>query len=152
MLRVFLMALVWQFATEHDPLGQPVYVAQVAPDRVRSVRFMCGGVTGVVLQFNLGETEHERGAYSAAEPPTEAVRFAFAEGNYDTTARRAPITEGIGTYEITGSEAVFVAGLMKDSESVEIRRGEASAQFPLAGARGAIDEARSACPYQYPGM
>lgn len=150
MLRVFLLALVWQFATEHDPLGQPVYVAEVVPDQVRSLRFMCGGVTGVVLQFNLGEVEYAGSAYSAGDPAFEDVRFAFIEGNYDTSAKRAPITDGVGTYEIKGSDAAFIAGLLKDSESVEIRRGEASFRFPLDGARGAIDEALNACPFKYP--
>ena len=150
MLRVLLLALVWQFATEHDPLGQPVYVAEIAPDQVRSVRFLCGGVTGVVLQFNLGEVEYGGQAFSTGEPELENVRFAFVEGNYDTTARRAPITDGVGTFEIKGSDAAFIAGLMKDSESVEISRGEAAFRFPLDGARGAIDEALSACPFKYP--
>jgi hypothetical protein len=147
-------ALAWQFGTDHDPLGNPVYVAEVKADGVRSLRFLCGGMTGVVLQFNLGfetsPSEYAAGAFSAGEPPVENVRFAFVEGNYDTTARRAPITDGIGTYEIKGSDAAFIAGLMTDSESVEIHRGRVTFRFPLAGAKGAIEEARTACPYKYP--
>ena len=142
--------MAWQFATEQDPLGQPVYVAQIAPDQVRSLRFLCGGITGVVLQFNLGETEYGSDAFSIAEPKPEQVRFHFVEGNYDSTAQRAPIADGMGTYEIKGSEAAFVAGLMKDSDAVTVTRGDVSFRFPLDGARFAIDEVVSACPYQYP--
>jgi hypothetical protein len=80
------------------------------------------------------------------------VRFAFAEGNYETTAVRAPITDGIGTYEIKGEEAIFVLSLMRDSEQVEVQHGDATAAFPLSGARAAIDETRAQCPYKYPGL
>lgn len=135
-----------------DPLGRPVYVAEVAPDSARSLRFLCGGMTGVVLQFNLGRIEAAADAFSVDEPKPETVRFAFAEGNYDTAAVRAPITDGIGTYEIKGEEAIFVLSLMRDSERVEVLHGDATAAFPLAGARAAIDETRTLCPYKYPDL
>lgn len=157
MLRTLIVAAAfaaggWQFETARDPLGQPVYVAFVAPDPGRpdvALRFLCGGVTGVVLQFNLGETVHDKAQFSTDEPPAEDVRFAFAEGNYDSVARRAPIADGLGTYEIKGSEAAFVIGLMRDSESVLVSRGDTSFAFPLAGAQGAIDEVMSSCPFKY---
>lgn len=144
--------MAWQFATERDPLGQSVYVAEIAPDETRSLRYLCGGVTGVVLQFNLGETEHGPGAFSAAEPKPEEVQFSFLEGAYDTLAARAPIADGLGTYEIKGSEAAFVAGLFKDSDAVTVKRGNVSFQFSLAGAQGAIGEAMNACPFKYPDL
>jgi hypothetical protein len=147
-----LLSLSWQIATLSDPLGRPVYVAEVAPDSVRSLRFLCGGLTGVVLQFNLGRMTPLDDAFSVAEPKPEIVRFAFAEGNYDSTAVRAPITDGIGTYEIKGEEAIFVLSLMRDSERVEVQHAGASAAFPLDGARIAIDETRAACPYKYPDL
>lgn len=147
-----LLALSWQVATVSDPLGRPVYVAEVAPEGARSLRFLCGGITGVVLQFNLGRITPSRDAFSLNEPEPEDVRFAFAEGNYDTTAVRAPITEGIGTYEIKGEEAIFVLSLMRDSETVEVSHAGGAAYFPLTGARAAIDETRAACPYKYPDL
>lgn len=147
-----LLSLSWQVATLSDPLGRPVYVAEVAPDSARSLRFLCGGITGVVLQFNLGRLTPSQDAFSLADPEPEAVRFAFAEGNYETTAFRAPITDGIGTYEIKGEEAVFVLSLMRDSEWVEVLHAGATADFPLAGAKAAIDETRAQCPYKYPDL
>jgi hypothetical protein len=146
-------ALGWQFETAHDPLGQPVYVASVTPDEARpfvSLKYSCGGIVGVVLQFNLGDVKYGSMQFSTKEPEFENVRFAFAEGNYDTTAKRSPITDGLATYEIKGSEAAFVAGLLKDSDSVTITRGTVSFSFPLTGARSAIDEVVSACPFKYP--
>ena len=149
MLSFLFAALAWQSAVDRDPLGSPVYVAEVKPDAVHEIRFLCGGITGVVLQFNLGEMEHGASAFSREVPKPEAVRFAFLEGGYDTTAVRAPITDGLGTYEIKGSEAAFVAGLMKDSDAVTVRRGEVSFRFSLAGARDAIGAAMGACPFKY---
>ncbi len=148
----FLLALSWQVATLSDPLGRPVYVAEVAPDSARSLRFLCGGITGVVLQFNLGRITPSDDAFSLNDPTPENVRFTFAEGNYDTTAVRAPITEGIGTYEIKGEEAIFVLSLMRDSEQVEVQHAGGAAAFPLTGARAAIDETRANCPYKYPDL
>lgn len=145
-------ALGWQFATERDPLGQPVYVAAVTPDPARpfvGVRYSCGGIVGVELQFNLGELRYAGAAFSTGDPPFETVRFTFPEGKYDTTAKRSPITEGIGTYEVKGSEAAFLAGLLKDSETVTIQRGQISFTFPLDGARFAIEEVVSVCPFKY---
>jgi hypothetical protein len=150
---IFAAALAgsWQVETVRDPLGQPVYVASVAPDASRSyvqLKYSCGGIVGVELQFNLGEAKYA-GMYSTGEPPFEDVHFTFPEGKYDTVAKRAPITEGIGAFEIKGSEAAFVAGLLKDSEQVTVRRGAVAFTFPLSGARFAIDEVMSACPFKY---
>ena len=145
-------AMAWQFATERDPLGQPVYVAAVAPDPARpfvAMKYSCGGIVGVELQFNLGDARYAASAFSTGEPPFETVRFTFPEGQYDTTAKRAPITEGIGTYEVKGSEAAFLAGLLKDSDKVTIQRGPNTFTFPLDGAQFAIAEVASACPFKY---
>jgi hypothetical protein len=154
MIDVVLAAALatWQFQTRHDPLGQPVYVASVAPDAARpyvQLSYSCGGIVGVVLQFNLGELRYAGMQLSPKEPEWEDVRFAFPEGDYDTAAKRAPITDGIATYEIKGSEAAFVAGLLKNSDSVAISREKVSFTFPLTGARFAIDEVMSACPFKY---
>jgi hypothetical protein len=140
----------WQVETARDPLGQPVYVASVTPDSSRpyvQLKYSCGGIVGVELQFNLGEMQ---GTISNAEPDWEDVRFTFPEGTYDSVAKRAAITEGIGAFEIKGSEAAFLAGLLKDSEQVNVRRGKVAFTFPLSGARFAIDEVMSACPFKYP--
>jgi hypothetical protein len=144
---IFATAGVWQFDTVRDPLGHPVYVASVSgsPSYVQ-LKYSCGGIVGVELQFNLGEMP---GAITNDEPKFEQVRFAFVEGQYDTVARRAPITEGLGTFEIKGSEANFVAGLLKDSDEVTVSRNDAAITFPLAGARLAIDQVTEACPFKY---
>lgn len=156
MVSILIFALAfgaaWQFGAERDPLGQQVYIASVAPETERphvALRFLCGGVTGVVLQFNLGDVETAGPQFSTAEPGAEDVRFAFLEGNYDTAAKRAPIADGLGTFEIKGSEAAFVAGLLRDSEAVAIQRGSAEFTFPLAGANVAIGEVFEACPFKY---
>ena len=142
----------WQFETQRDPLGQAVYVAEVVPDAGRpsvALRFLCGGMTGVVLQFNLGEVQYAGSQFSPREPDFEDVQFDFEEGPYKTTAKRAPITDGIGTYEIKGSEAAFVADLLKTVGSVAIKRELVAYTFPLDGAAAAIEEVVSACPFKY---
>ena len=151
-LIVLALSAAWHMETERDPLGQSVYVAAVEPDDTRpevGLKFSCGGVVGVVLQFNLGETEHTPDQFSTSEPSSENVHFEFPEGKYDSTAKRAPITDGLGTYEIKGSEAAFIAGLMKDSDQVSISRGGATYTFPLGGAALAIGEVVDACPFKY---
>jgi len=156
MFRVLMVAVLagsWQFATEQDPMGKPVYVASIVPDEARpevGLRFSCGGVVGVVLQFNLGDMDYAGAQYSTDEPVDEEVRFSFPEGQYDSAARRAPIVDGLGTYEIKGSEAAFLVGLMKDSESVQVSRGDVAFTFPLFGARAAIDQVLTECPFKYP--
>ena len=84
-----------------------------------------------MLQFNLGEVEYRGRQFSTDEPAWEDVRFAFPEGDYDTTAKRAPITDGLGTYEIKGSEAAFVAGLLQGQRQRVDHAREASFSFPL---------------------
>ena len=155
MIRTLMVAAAlgaWHMETERDPLGQAVYVAEVAPDTARphvALRFLCGGMTGVVLQFNLGDTQYARAQFLTAEPAWEDVRFEFPEGKYDSAAKRAPITDGLGTYEIKGSDAAFIAGLLKDSDQVSITRGNAAYTFPLGGASLAIGEVIEACPFKY---
>ena len=153
MIRTLMFAAAvasgWHFGTERDPLGQPVYVAEVAPDGARTLKYLCGGVVGVVLQFNLGEIEYGGNQFSTNEPTDEAFHFEFPEGPYDTLAKRAPITDGLSTYEIKGSEAAFIAGLMQDSDSVSIKRESVSFTFTLDGAKAAIAEVTDACPFKY---
>ena len=94
MIRTLMFAAAvagsWHFGTERDPMGQPVYVAEVAPDGARTLKYLCGGVTGVVLQINLGDAEYGEGQFSTDEPPEETLHFEFPEGTYDTLAKRAP--------------------------------------------------------------
>ena len=156
MIRTLIFAAVitgsWHFGTERDPLGNPVYFAEVVPDSARpdiALKYSCGGVVGVVLQFNLGNIEYEGNQFSTDEPAPEGFRFQFPEGPYDTLAKRAPITDGLSTYEIKGSEAAFIAGLMQDSENVSIKRESVSFTFPLEGAQAAIAEVTDACPFKY---
>jgi len=148
MIRLLIFAAAfaggWHFGTERDPLGQPVYVAEVAPDRARphiALRFSCGGLAGVVFQFNTGDM---RLAGMSGAPATEGVRFDFDGRGYETTARRAAIADGIGTFEIKGSEAFHVAGLMQQSGSVSV----GGVTFPLDGAHAAIGEVLDACPFK----
>ncbi len=126
-------------------MGQPVYTAEIP-----GLTFSCGGMVGVVLQFNLGDVNYGDKRYSPAEPEWEDVRFIFAEGPYDTTAKRAPITDGIGTYEIKGSDAAFIAGLFQSGGSVTIKHDDALADFSLDGAGLAIGRVLEACPFKYP--
>lgn len=142
----------WHFDTLRDPLGQAVYVAEVAPDEERphiALRFLCGGMTGVVLQFNLGEIQFAGSQFSRREPTWEDFRFEFEEGPYKTSAKRAPIADGLGTYEIKGSEAAFVADLLTTAGSVSIKSELIAYTFPLDGAAAAIGEVVSACPFKY---
>jgi len=143
----------WHFDTQRDPIGQPVYTAEVRPDPARqhvSIKFSCGGIIGVVLQFNLGEIKYADSQFSTRDPEWEDVRFTFAEGKYDTTAKRSPITDGLGTYEIKGSDAFFIARQLKAGGSVTVSRRRLAFEFPLDGAGFAIGEAMASCPFQYP--
>jgi hypothetical protein len=106
-------------------------------------------MTGVVLQFNLGEVQYAGSQFSRREPEFETVRFEFDEGPYETTARRAPIADGLGTYEIKGSEAAFVADLLTTVGKVSIKNKLIAYTFPLDGAAAAIGEVVSACPFKY---
>jgi len=154
MFPIFFMAAfagttAWQVETARDPLGQAVYVASVAPDDARpqiALRFVCGGIAGVVFQFNTGDM---RIAGLLAEPAPEDVRFEFAHSGYETTAKRAAIVDGIGTFEIKGTEAFHVANLMQGSGGVTVTRGRFSLTFPLDGAAAAIGEVMSQCPFKY---
>src|SRR5262249_4579544 len=95
------------------------------------------------------DVDTDSAQFSTDEPKDEPVRFSFIEGDYDTAAKRAPITDGLGTYEIKASEAAFVVGLFKDSERVTVHRGDVSFSFPLDGARSAIEQVMNACPFKY---
>ena len=149
MIFALVIAASWVFQAGQDPLGQPVYTAGVRYEAAQ-LTFSCGGIVGVVLQFNLGDVNYGDKRYSPAEPEWEDVRFTFAEGPYDTTAKRAPITEGIGTYEIKGSDAAFIAGLFQSGGSVAIKHDDAEAHFSLDGAGPAIGQVIDACPFKYP--
>src|SRR6185503_6800905 len=59
----------WHYETTHDPLGQTVHVAEITPDEARpfvAMRLMCGGISGVSLQVNLGEMQSQSMNASAA--------------------------------------------------------------------------------------
>lgn len=152
MVRVLMIAAAlgaggWNFETARDPLGQPVYVASVMADEARpqiALRFSCGGIAGVVFQFNMGDMQV---AGLLAEPVPEDVRFEFASGGYETTAKRAAIVDGIGTFEIKGTEAFHVASLMQ-GDRVTVTRGRFSSTFPLNGASAAIGQVVDACPFK----
>ena len=148
-----LAASGWQFETRTDPIGQTVYVAElVAPaDQAGTqLRFSCGGIIGVELQFNLGQTGYASGAFSTDDPPWEDVKFTFAEGEYPTTAKRAPLTDGVGTYEIKGGDAMFIAKLIKAGGEVTISHDGHSARFMLEGAADPVTQVIEQCPFKYP--
>src|SRR5947207_2240368 len=100
----------WHYETTHDPLGQAVHVA------------------GVVLQVNLGQMQF--GSVTAA--PASGLSFNVGEAPaYLAAASMAPITDGVGTYEIKGSEAGNIAHLLMQGESVTVHQGAAGFTFPL---------------------
>lgn len=138
----------WHYDTTHDPLGQTVHVAEVAPDQARpfvAMRLMCGGMTGVVLQVNLGQMQY------ASMTGAGARSLAFNVGSapaYSAEAAVAPVVDGVGTYEIKGSEAGNIAHMLMQGESVTVHQGDASFTFPLSGASLAIGEVISNCPFK----
>src|SRR5438132_5062328 len=94
----------WHYGTAHDPLGQTVHVAEIVPDSARpyiALRLMCGGIAGVAIQVNLGQMQYA----ATASAPASDINF-DVEGApaYATAASLAPITDGVGTYEIKGRE------------------------------------------------
>ena len=138
----------WHYDTTHDPLGQTVHVAEVAPDQARpfvAMRLMCGGMTGVVLQINLGQMQFA----SMTGSPARGLSFNVgAAPAYSTEASIAPVADGIGTYEIKGSEAGNLAHMLMQGESVTVHQGDASFTFPLSGASLAIGEVIANCPFK----
>jgi hypothetical protein len=143
----------WQFETRTDPIGQTVYVAELRPSAEQTptqLRFSCGGIVGVELQFNLGQASYDSGAFSTADPPWEDVKFTFAEGAYPTTAKRAPLTDGMGTYEIKGGDAMFIAKLIKAGGEVTIEHNGQSQHFQLEGASDPVTQVIEQCPFKYP--
>ena len=149
MMRMMMAAALassgaWTYETARDPLGQSVYVAEIAPDAARpyvAIRLMCGGIAGVVLQVNLGQMQ--------TVAPASGLSFDVGDAPaYSTAASLAPITDGVGTYEIKGSEAGNVAHLLMQGESVTVHQGEASFTFPLGGASLAIGEVIANCSYK----
>lgn len=154
MMRIFVIALAlagsgaWHYQTERDPLGQSVHVAEITPDAARpyvALRLMCGGIAGVVVQVNLGQMQYA----SMTSAPSAGISFEV-EGapSYATVAASAPITDGVGTYEIKGSEAGNVARLMMRGGAVTVHQGAASQIFSLSGAAGAIGEVIANCAYK----
>lgn len=153
LLAVALSASGWQFQTHTDPIGQSVYIAQTVPvagEPRQVLRFSCGGIVGVELQFNLGQAPFESKDFSTDDPQWEDVQFVFAEGAYPTTAKRAPLTDGIGTYEIKGGDAMFIAKLLKSGGEVTIDHAEESLRFALDGASDPISQVIDQCPFKYP--
>ena len=51
-----------------------------------------------------------------------------------TTAKRAPLTDGMGTYEIKGGDAMFIAKLIKAGGEVTIAHNGQSQRFRTEGA------------------
>jgi hypothetical protein len=153
MMRVVMMAAAlasggaWTYETTRDPLGQTVYVAEVVPDQARpyvAMRLMCGGIAGVVLQVNLGQMQ-----YASMTAPASGLSFDVGGAPaYLAAASMAPITDGVGTYEIKGSEAGNIAHLLMQGESVTVHQGAASLTFPLSGAARAIGAVISNCPFK----
>ena len=147
-----LAAVTWRFDIQTDPLGQSVYVAEATGSEALPqalIRFSCGGLPGVLLQFNLGQARFEGDDFSAAEPAWEDVTFTFPEGAYPTTAKRAALADGVGTFEIKGNDAMFIARQLKAGGAVTITHAQQSAQFLLDGAAGPIAETIEACPFKY---
>lgn len=138
----------WHYDTARDPLGQTVHVAEIVPDAARpyiALRLMCGGIAGVAIQVNLGQMQYA----SMARAPASGINF-DVEGApaYATAASFAPITDGVGTYEIKGSEAGNVAHLLMRGDAVTVHQGDASQTFSLSGAAAAIGEVISNCPFK----
>lgn len=142
----------WQYSTHVDPLGQTVYIAeslaQAEAPRLQ-LRFSCGGIVGVELQYNLGQASFSERDFSLEEPAWEDVSFAFPEGPYPTTSKKAPLTDGIGTFEIKGGDAMFIANLFRSGGSVDITHGDQQARFSLEGASVPITQVIESCPFKY---
>jgi hypothetical protein len=138
----------WHYETTLDPLGQTVHVAAVAPEAGRpyvGMRLMCGGLPGIVLQVNLGDMRYA----SMVGAPARSLTFETANAPaHEAAAARAPIADGVGTYEIKGSEARNVAHLLTRGNQVTVRQGSQSATFPLTGAALAIGEVIANCPFK----
>lgn len=147
-----LSAPGWQFETISDPLGHPVYVASSirhaeAPQAF--LKFSCGGIVGVELQYNLGHAAFSGNDFSTDDPKWEDVSFIFPEGPYPTTAKVAPLTDGVGTFEIKGGDAMFIAKLFRSGGNVKIIQGVQEATFSLEGASGPVTEVIEQCPFKY---
>jgi hypothetical protein len=142
----FAMPGSWHYEATHDALGQTVHVAEIVPNAARpyvAMRVMCGGLAGISLQVNLGQMQFA----SMAAAPAGGLTFEIAKSPaYSAAAAMAPLTDGVGTYEIKGSEAGDVAHLLMRGDAVTVRQGRVSATFPLAGAAGAIGELIANCP------
>lgn len=147
-----LAAATWRFDIQTDPLGQSVYVAEtIGSENLPQalIRFSCGGLPGVLLQFNLGQARFDGEDFSLDDPAWEDVTFTFPEGDYPTTTKRAALADGVGTFEIKGNEAMFIARQLKAGGEVTITHAQRSARFLLDGAAGPIAEAIDACPFKY---
>lgn len=153
---LFLAAAVaatsWRFDVQTDPLGQNVYVAQASVSEElpqAQLKFSCGGIIGVELQFNLGQASFSGKDFSIEDPAWEDVTFVFPEGPYPTTTRQAPLTDGVGTFEIKGNDAMFIARLFRSGGEVSVEHNTQTARFLLDGAAGPIGEVIDACPFKY---
>lgn len=142
----------WRFDVQTDPLGQSVYVAEAAGSEdlpQAFLRFSCGGMPGVLLQFNLGQAAHDGSDFAAGDPAWEDVTFLFPEGAYPTATKRAAVADGIGTFEIKGSEAMFIARQLRSGGEVTLQQGALSTRFRLDDAAGPISEVIASCPFKY---
>ena len=137
----------WHYETTRDPLGQTVHVAEIVPDGARpyiALRLICGGMSGVVVQVNLGQMQ-----FASMTGAPSGINFDVQDAPpYATSAALAPITDGVGTYEIKGSEAGNVAHLLMRGETVTVHQGAARQAFSLNGAATAIGEVIGNCAYK----
>ena len=101
------------------------------------------------MQYNLGQPSFSERDFSTEEPEWEDVSFEFPEGSYPTTAKKAPLTDGVGTFEIKGSDAMFIATLFRSGGSVGITHGIEHAHFSLDGASDPITQVIESCPFKY---
>lgn len=142
----------WRFDVQSDPLGQSVYVAEARSSEELPqafLRFSCGGIPGVLLQFNLGQALQDGADFRHGDPAWEDVTFVFPEGEYPAATKRAAIADGIGTFEIKGSEAMFIARQFKAGGELTVKQGAQSARFHLDEAAGPISEVIASCPFKY---
>lgn len=147
-----LAAATWRFDVQTDPLGQNVYVAESAGSAelpLAFLRFSCGGMPGVLLQFNLGQAAQDSSDFGTDDPSWEDVTFVFPEGAYPTATKRAAIADGIGTFEIKGSEAMFIVRQLKAGGELTLQQGVLSTRFTLDDAAGPISEVIASCPFKY---
>jgi hypothetical protein len=148
-----LAAATWRFDVQTDPLGQSVYVAEATGSQELPqalIRFSCGGMPGVLLQFNLGQAGFEEQDFGNDDPAWEEVTFAFPAATYPAPAKRAALADGVGTFEIKGTDAIAIVRQLTGGGEMTVTHNLQSARFVLDGAAGPISEVIASCPFKYP--